>query len=217
MVSSAVQVQDNAGQSPSLGRSAQAGPMLRRKCGCGGFSPSSSARLPVPFHGAQVVVFALNASPSELSFSVTINAIPHVRIIASASATTSGEGRAGLSVQTTRTVCQAVDPATARSALQSAGTRLHDAIQAVQTPPAPAPGASDLERAFAPEARLAEVVGAVAHLKSEIDRVEAPCHEVPVATLQFGVHGPLTTPEPPTTPGTPPPASYVGGSLTFHF
>lgn len=180
--------------------------------------PSSVAvRLPVPFQGAQRVVFSLNASTSEFSFSVTINAIPHVRISASASATTAGGGQAGLTIQTTRTVCHAVDPAAARSALQSAGTRLHDAIEAAQNPPAPAPGASELERTFAPHARLAEVVGAVAHLKSEIDRVGAPCREVPFASFQFGVQGPLTRPETPSGPGEQPPATYVGGSLRFNF
>lgn len=180
--------------------------------------PSSLAvRLPVPFSGAQRVVFALNASTSEFSFSVTINAIPHVRIIASASATTEGRGAAGLTVQTTRTTCNAVNPAAARSALQSAGTRLRDAIQAVQTPPAPDPEASELESTFAPHARLAEVVGAVANLKSEIDRVGAPCREVPVASFNFGVQGQLTTPDEPIAPGTPPPASFIGGSLRFHF
>lgn len=220
------------GTSPAAGRAAPA-----RTGGGGGLSlpsttirfnlgpaavsvdlPSSVAvRLPVPFRGAQRVVFSLNASASEFSFSVTINAIPHVRIIASASATTEGRGQAGLTIQTTRTVCRAVDPAAARSALQSAGTRLHSAIQAVQTPPAPAPGASELERTFAPHARLAEVVAAVAHLKSEIDRVGAPCREVPLATFQFGVQGPLTAPATPPEPGTPPPATFVGGSLRFNF
>jgi hypothetical protein len=163
------------------------------------------------------VVFSLNASTSEFSFRVTINAVPHVRIIADASVTTEGRGAAGLTVQTTRTTCRAVDPAAARSALQSAGTRLRDAIQAVQTPPAPEPGASELETTFAPHARFAEVIGAVAHLKSEIDRVGAPCREVPVASFSFGVQGPLTRPGEPAGPGTPPPASFVGGSLRFHF
>jgi hypothetical protein len=148
---------------------------------------------------------------------ITINAVPHLRIIASAGATTEGRGSAGLTVQTTRTTCQAVNPAAARSALQSAGTRLRDAIQAVQNPPAPEPGAGELETTFAPHARFAEVVGAVANLKSEIDRVGAPCREVPVASFQFGVQGPLTTPEEPAGPGTPPPASFIGGSLRLHF
>jgi hypothetical protein len=78
---------------------------------------------------------------------------------------------------------------------ETAGTRLRDAIQAVQTPPLPAPDASQIERDLAPQARLAEVVGAVAKLKFESDCVSARCREVPVASFDFGVQGPLTTPD----------------------
>ena len=176
--------------------------------------PASVAlRLPVPFQGAQQVVFALNASPSEFSFSVTVNAVPHVRIIASASATTAGRGSAGLTIETTRTTCRAVDPETARSTLTAAGQRLHDAIQALENPPAPAADASDLERTFAPAARYADVVSAAASLQSAIERVRAPCREVPVASFNLGVQGPLGTPD----PSAPPQPSYVGGSLRLHF
>lgn len=178
---------------------------------------SLAVRLPVPFRGAERVVFSLNASTSRFSFRVTINAVPHVRIIADASATTEGRGAAGLTVQTTRTTCQAVNAAAARSALQSAGTRLRDAIRAVQNPPAPDPDASELSRTFAPHARYAEVVGAVANLKSEIDRVGAPCREVPVAGFNFGVQGQLTTPDEPETPGGATPGTFVGGSFQLHF
>ncbi len=180
--------------------------------------PSSIAvQLPVPFRGAQRVVFALNASTSEFSFSVTVNAVPHVRIMARAAVTTEGRGTAGLTIQTTRTTCQAVNAAEARSALEAAGTKLRDAIQAVQTPPPPAPDASQIERDLAPQARLAEVVGAVAKVKSEIDRVSARCREVPVASFDFGVQGPLTTPETGRRYRRQPPASFIGGSLRLHF
>lgn len=180
--------------------------------------PASLAlRLPVPFSGAERVVIALNASPSAFSLSVTINAVPHVRIIANASMTTEGRGAAGLTVQTTRTVCRAVSPEAARSALTAAGTRLRDAIQAVQTPPAPDPEASELERTFAPHARYADVASAIANLHSEIERVGAPCREVPVASFEFGAQGQLTTPDTPPTPGSLPPANFIGGSLRLHF
>lgn len=176
--------------------------------------PASLAiRLPVPFRGAQRVVFALNASPDEFSFRATINAAEHVRIIANAAMTTAGRGSAGLTVQTTRTICQAVNPAAARSALESAGTRLRDAIQAVQTPPTPDPEASEVSRTFAPHARYAEVVAAVAHLHSEIERIQAPCREVPVASFDFGVQGQLTETEDPED-RTP---TSIGGSLRIHF
>lgn len=176
--------------------------------------PASLAlRLPVPFRGAERVVFALNASPSNFSFSVTVNAVPHVRISASASMTPQGRGSAGLKIQTTRTVCRATEPATAQSSLEAAGTRLHAAIQAIQTPPATGPDTSE----FAVQERYAEVIAAVANVHSTIERVRAPCREVPVATLELGAQGQLTTPDAPPAAGTPPPASFIGGSLRIHF
>jgi len=180
--------------------------------------PASLAiQLPVPFRGARRVVFSLNASPSEFSFTATINAIPHVRIIARAGVTTEGQGSAGLTVQTTRTNCQAVSPAAARSALATAGNQLRDAILAVQNPPAPDPEASELEQTFAPHMRYADVVSAIANLHSEIERVGAPCREVPVVSAQIGVQGPLTTPDTPPGPNEPRPGPSIGASLTFHF
>jgi len=177
--------------------------------------PASLAiRLPVPFRGAQRIVFALNASPSEFSFTATIDAVPHVRIVARAAATTSGTGSVGLRVETTRTTCQATDEAAARSALQSAGERLRDAIRAVQNPPPAAPGASELAQTFAPEARLGEVVAAVANVNSAIERVRARCREVPVATFEFGARGPLTTPAPGEERRE---GGFIGGTATFHF
>ncbi|BCR24619.1 eCIS core domain-containing protein [Aquipseudomonas alcaligenes] len=179
--------------------------------------PASLAiQLPVPFSGARLVVFSLNASTSEFSFTATINAVPHVRIIARAGVTTEGVGSAGLTVQTTRTTCQAVSPEAARSALTTAGNRLRDAILAVQNPPAPAADASALSQTFAPHMRYAEVVSAIVKLNSEIERVGAPCREVPVFSAQIGVTGPLTRPDTPPGPGVAPGPS-LGGSLTFHF
>jgi len=177
--------------------------------------PASLAiRLPVPFRGAERVVFSLNASPDRFSFRATINATQHVRIIANAALTTEGVGSAGLTVQTTRTSCQAVSPAAARSALQSAGTRLRDAIQAVQTPPAADPEASELSQTFAPHARYAEVVAAVVNLNSEIERIQAPCREVPVASFNFGAQGQLIAPDDPDDRGAP---TFIGASVGLHF
>jgi hypothetical protein len=176
--------------------------------------PASLAlRLPVPFQGAERLAFALNASPSEFSFNVTVNAVPHARISAQVSMTPEGRGAAGLVVQTIRTICRATEPASARATLEAAGTRLRNAIQAVQTPPA---SGTDTDE-FAAERRLAEVGAAVANVHSSIERVRAPCREVPVATFEFGAQGQLTSTDTPTTPASPPPASFIGGSLRFHF
>jgi hypothetical protein len=173
-----------------------------------------SARLPVPFQGAERVVFALNASPSEFSFSITINAVPHVRIIARAAATPGGTGSAGLRVETTRTVCRAMDEATARARLQAAGEKLRDAIRAVQNPPPLAPDASELERDFGPQKRLAEVVAGIAGVHSAVEAARARCREVPVASFDFGVRGPLGTPDPSDRERG---GSFIGGGVTLHF
>lgn len=175
--------------------------------------PASLAiRLPVPFQGAQQVVFSLTASPEEFTFTATINAVPHVRIMARAGMTTGGVGSARLTVETTRTTCRAQESESARSALQSAGERLRNAIQAVQTPPPVAADASELERTFDPEIRLAEVVSAVVAVNSAIDRARAACREVPVFTGELGVRGQLTRPE----SGEPAP-TFLGGTATWHF
>lgn len=180
--------------------------------------PASLAiQLPVPFSGARQVVFSLNASPSNFSFTATINAVPHVRIIARAAMTPEGRGSAGLTVQTTRTTCQAVSPAAARTALTTAGNRLRDAILAVQNPPAPDPEASEISRTFAPHMRYADVVSAIANLNSEIERVGAPCREVPVFSAEFGAQGQLIPSDTPPGPGDTPQPSFIGGSLRFHF
>lgn len=174
---------------------------------------SLGVRLPVPFRGAEQVVFSLDASPERFSFSVAVNAVPHVRITARAGLTTGGMGSAGITVETSRTVCRAMDREAARTALQSAGERLRDAIRVVQDPPALAEDASDFERTTAPHRRMAEVVAAVANVNSAIERVRGRCRQVPVATFEFGVRGPVGFPgaEPPTGP------SYVGGTATFRF
>lgn len=175
--------------------------------------PTSLAmKLPIAFRGRSVVI-ALNASPSEFSLTVTVNAVPHVRIIAGAKSTPKGEASAGLTIETTRTTCHAVDAATARSSLQSAGEKLRDAILAVQNPPPIAADASQLEETFDLQIRLGKVAAAVADVNSQIEKVRGKCKEVPVASFNLGVQGPLAPP----TPGTQPSPSFLGGSLRFHF
>jgi len=185
--------------------------------------PSSvSATLPIPFQGARNIVLNLSGGTSgEFSFSVTINAIRHVQIIARAGVRVTGDQRAtaGLVIQTTRTSCQAVDEAAARSMLQGAGEKLRDAIRAVQNPPPRTSGQSDIAAQFDTASRWADVGSGIAGVNSAIERVRAGCHEVPVASLEFGVRTPLG----PFTPGVPPTdrdlerAPYAGVTATFHF
>ncbi len=205
-----------AGGSGSSGGLALPSTTIRFNLGPAAFTvdlPASLAiRMPVPFQGAQQVVFSLTASPDEFTFTATINAVPHVRITARAGITTGGVGSAGLRVETTRTTCRAQEAESARSALQTAGERLRDAIQAVQTPPPVAEDASELERTFDPQIRLAEVVSAVVAVNSAIERARAACREVPVFTGELGARGQMFGPD----SGEPAP-TYVGGTATWHF
>jgi hypothetical protein len=68
------------------------------------------------------------------------------------------------------------------------------------------------ERTFGPQRRLAEVVAGIAGVHSAIEAVRARCREVPVATFDFGVRGPLGTPDPADRGG-----SFIGGGVTLHF
>jgi hypothetical protein len=174
---------------------------------------SASIRLPIPFQGAERVVIQMNASTSEFSFKITINAVPHVRIIASASTTTGGDAKANLTLETTRTVCRATSPEAARTKLTKAGEELRDAIRNAQNPPPLAEDASEFERDTAAQMRIAKVVGGIAKVHSTIESVQSACSEVPVASFSIGAHGPLSSPGLDAEPEE----TFLGASVLFHF
>ncbi len=177
--------------------------------------PTSMAiRLPIPFRGAERVVFELNARTDEFSFSATINGVPHVRIIARTALTTAGQGSAQLVVQSTRTVCRAQEAAAARTALQSAGERLRDAIIAAQNPQPAAADASAFARAIPPAVSAgAEIIGAIVAVNSAIERARGACRQVPLVSAEFGARGQIVRPD----EGQESVPTYVGGGLTLHF
>ncbi|MBI1395861.1 MAG: DUF4157 domain-containing protein [Betaproteobacteria bacterium] len=178
--------------------------------------PSSvSLTLPIPFRGARNLEIRFEATTSgEFTLTMRINAARHVRVIIRARASaTDRRGSAGVVVETTRTVCRATDEATARSQLTSAGERLRDAIRAAQNPPAPGPGEDpDMARLR----RLADVVSGIVNVHQTVERVRAPCREVPFASFELGVQGPLGEQEPghERERGAVP---FLGGSATVRF
>ena len=176
---------------------------------------SATATLPVPLSGARTIEFSLNASPTAFSFSAVLNGVPHVRIAARAGVDISGgTASAGLTVTTTRTVCRAAEPATARTEISAAGARLQRAINDWQSGAAPAPATGGA--ASPPPTtvdRLQEIGSAIGALYQAVERVKRPCEQRPVATFGLGVQGPLGPSEDPAR--TPP--STVGGTLTLHF
>lgn len=182
---------------------------------------SVAATLPVRLRGFGRITFSLNADvPSQFSFSITLDAVPHVLIIARAGVSpTDRRATAGLEVQSRGTVCRATDEAAARSQLQAAGTRLRDAINALGTPPARTPGQGAAAAYVADARRYGEVVAAIANVHSTVESVRAACRQVPTFSVGLGARIPFT----PTTPSTPPTSRdlegspYLGITGTFRF
>lgn len=177
-----------------------------------------SATLPVPFKGASLIDFNLNADiPKQFSFSVKINAVPYVNITARAGVNTENKtATAGLVFETKRTVCHATNEAAARAQLQKAGEALKGKIE---TALSPIPG--DADKTLEAAKRLGEVGGAVAGVNSAIDAVKAACKQVPLATFEFGGRLPLEQqqldPSRPPTQEQKDTAPYLGGTFTLRF
>lgn len=172
--------------------------------------PSSVAvRLPVPLQGARTLEFNLSAEASgRFSLSIRVNGLRHVQIEARAGVEVGERERAtfGLTISTTRTICRAMEPETAREQLQTKGEALRTAIQNLQTPPPAAAGTEPPTTA----SRLADVASAIAELYETIERARARCREVPVAT--FGLTG-----EVPLGDASPEHGPRAGATLTLHF
>jgi hypothetical protein len=171
--------------------------------------------LPVSLRGRQILDFRLTAEAAgNFSFSATYDGIPQVRIGLRAGVTgatgSSPMASAGLTIQTTRTVCRAPSPEATRASLQSAGERLKRAIEAVQAAPEQREGETLVDVA----ARYGELAAAIGNIHTQVERARDVCREVPVFTFEFGARTPLAPLPGETDPSRAP---YVGGGVTFHF
>ena len=171
--------------------------------------------LPVSLRGRQILDFRLTAEAAgNFSFSATYDGIPQVRISLRAGVTgaagSSPMASAGLTIQTTRTVCRAPSPEATRASLQSAGERLKRAIEAVQAAPEQREGETLVDVA----ARYGELAAAIGNIHTQVERARDVCREVPVFSFEFGARTPLAPLPGETDPSRAP---YVGGGVTFHF
>ena len=176
--------------------------------------PSSlRMRLPVPLQGSSSIVFNLSASASgNFALSITLNAIPHVRISARAGVDVgSRTGSAGLRIETTCTTCNAQSPMAARAAITSAGEKLKAAIEILQSAPTAGQEQSDFNRMR----RMGAVVSAISDVYSAVERAQARCREVSVFEFDLGVRGPLES-RPGALPGEEN-ESFFGATATFRF
>jgi len=169
---------------------------------------SVAAKLPVALSAAKTLSFELKAESSlDFSFAVTLDGLPHLKVVAKASLhydkdkqTTSGG--ASVEFQATRTVCSASDPEALKAKIKSSGDKLKTAMDQLGS-------AKPDERL----GKLADIASAIADMYDAVDKSKSACKQVPTATFNIGVQGPLS-PDPDPTKRQP---SFIGGTLTIPF
>jgi len=174
---------------------------------------SVSAKLPVSLGGARSLAFELKAETSgDFSFAIALNGLPHVKVSAKVGLKVDKDkgtsGSAGLEISTTKTTCNAPSPESLKSKITAAGEKLKKAMKELET--------------AAPDDRLsklADIAGAIGEMYDAVDKAKGSCKEVPRATFNFGVQGPLSPsdsslndPDPNKRPST-----FIGGTLTIPF
>jgi hypothetical protein len=169
---------------------------------------SIALKMPIPVSSARSLIIDINAGVSgTFSFSITIDGLPFVRVSAKTGASYDKDkgftGSAGLQIQLTRTVCSAPSPEALKATVTAAGDKLKKAMQEYGAE-------TDQEKKLS---KLADIVGAVAEMYDAVDKAKSGCKQIPAATFEFGVKGPLGSETDPTKREP----SYIGGSVTIPF
>ncbi|HEY0608243.1 MAG TPA: hypothetical protein VGD35_01275, partial [Chitinophaga sp.] len=174
---------------------------------------SVSAKLPVSLGGAKSLAFELKAETSgDFSFAIALNGLPHVKVSAKVGLKVDKDkgtsGSAGLEISTTKTTCNAPSPESLKGKINAAGEKLKKAMKELET--------------AAPDDRLpklADIAGAIGEMYDAVEKAKGSCKEVPRATFNFGIQGPLAPsdsalndPDPMKRPST-----FIGGTLTIPF
>lgn len=174
---------------------------------------SVSAKLPVKLGVAKVLAFELKATSSgDFSFSISLNGLRHINVAATAKVSVDKDkgtsGSAGLEIQATRTVCSVANPAVLQATLTASGEKLKTAIKELESAPQD-------ERL----AKMAAIAGVIGEMYDAVDQSKAACKEVPAATLNIGVQGPLAPTNAVVNDPDPMkrPAATIGIGLTIPF
>jgi hypothetical protein len=167
------------------------------------------AKLPIPLAGARKLSISLGYEvPAKFSFTITLDGVPHVRLSLKAGSevdVNSGlvSGSAGLQIETTAIVCNAVDPGETQEKIRAAGVKLNKAAQEYEA----AASGDKLGKVF-------DIASAIGEMYDAVDKAKARCKQVPRATIEFGAKKVLT-PGSETDPTKK--ADYLGVTATFHF
>lgn len=174
---------------------------------------SVAVKLPVALSAANALAFELKAEASgDFSFSITLDAQPHVRVAAKAAVKVDKDkgtsGSAGLEISTLKTVCNAPSPDALRTKITASGEKLKKAMAEVGA-------ATEMDRVE----KLTQIAGAIGEMYDAVEKAKSGCKQVPSATLNLGVQTPLkpkddaiNDPDPNKRPST-----YIGGTLTIPF
>jgi hypothetical protein len=174
---------------------------------------SVSAKLPVSLGGAKSLAFELKAETSgDFSFAIALNGLPHVKVSAKIGVKVDKDkgtsGSAGLEISTTKTTCNAPSPESLKTKINAAGEKLKKAMKELET--------------AAPDDRLpklADIAGAIGEMYDAVEKAKGSCKQVPRATFNFGVQGPLAPSDTALNDPDPKkrPSSFIGGTLTIPF
>jgi hypothetical protein len=174
---------------------------------------SAAIKLPVAISAAKTLSFALKAESSgDFSFTIALNGSRHLQVAAKAALKVDKDkgtsGSAGLEITTTKTVCSAPSPESLKAKITASGEKLTKAMKELET-------VIPDER----HSKLLDIAGAIGEMYDAVDKSKSACKEVPRATINLGVQGPiapsdaaLNDPDPSKRSG-----SYIGGSVTFPF
>jgi hypothetical protein len=174
---------------------------------------SVAVKLPISLGGAKSLAFDLKAETSgDFSFAIALNGLPHVKVSAKVGLKVDKDkgtsGSAGLEISTTRTTCNAPSPESLKTKITAAGEKLKKAMKELET-------AKPDDRL----PKLADIAGAIGEMYDAVEKAKGSCKEVPRATFNFGIQGPLAPsdsalndPDPMKRPST-----FIGGTLTIPF
>jgi hypothetical protein len=175
---------------------------------------SVKLKLPVALTKAKTLTFEIQAESSKtFSAAIRLDGLLHLNFALKAQMNVDKDkgnsGSAGLEIQTTRTVCSADNPESLKAKIMQSGEKLTKGMKELET----APADERLEK-------LVDIAGAIGEMYDAIDKSKKGCKDVPSATFNFGLQGPLSEPSSPDKLDPDPlkrPTPFLGVSLTIPF
>jgi hypothetical protein len=174
---------------------------------------SVAVKLPIALGsgGVRSLAFELKAESSgDFSFAIVLNGFAHVKVSAKAGLKVDKDkgtsGSVGLEIATMATTCNAPSPESLKTKINSAGEKLKKAMKELET-------ATEVDRTL----KLFDIAGAIGEMYDAVEKAKAGCKQVPRATFNFGLQGPLAPSDKALEDPSLRTPTYLGGSITIPF